>query len=261
MMAMGRSRRWGLPLFRPVVSVVLLLGGCATDPSPRAAAGLADTHYDVGVAYLDKGNIRAAIPEFAKAVELKPSDATYRFALGYALMFDRRLDDAIRELEQAAKLDPRFSEAKNNLGSAYMLKGDLEKAKATFQEVLKDPFYPTPEFAYFNLARIHEQQGKVPEAIAEYKRALDIRPDYVDAHHNLGTLYLQQGKLDLAIRAFREATRLEPQGAIYQRSLGIAYLQAGKREEARRALQRALELQPDGPQAENTRKLLEQLKP
>jgi Flp pilus assembly protein TadD len=221
---------------------------------------LADTYYELGVAYLDKGSFRAAIPELARAVEINPSDAVFRNALGFALMLDRRLDEAMRELQEAARLDPRFSEAKNNLASIYMLKGDLEKARVTLQEVLKDPFYPTPEFVYFNLARIYEQQGKIPQAIEEYQRALDIRPEYVDAHNNLGILYLHQGKVDLAIKAFREAIRLDPQGAIYRRNLGMAYLQAGNREEARRAFEKALELQPDSPHAENTRKLLEQLK-
>ncbi len=260
MMFVSFSRRKGLHRLLLLISVVLLLAGCATTP-PARSDELAATHYDLGVTYLEKGSFRAAIPEFARAVELNPSDAVARNALGFALMLDRRLDEAIRELQEAAKLDPKFSEAKNNLASVYMLKGDLEKARVTLQEVLKDPFYPTPEFVYFNLARIYEQQGKIPQAVEEYRRALDIRPEFVDAHNNLGGLYLQQGKVDLAIRAFREATRLEPRVAIYQRNLGVAYLQAGNREEARKAFERSLELQPDSPHAENTRKLLEQLKP
>ncbi|MFQ5847381.1 MAG: tetratricopeptide repeat protein [Candidatus Methylomirabilales bacterium] len=246
-------------VFLRTVPIVLLLVGCATTP-PAKQTELAATRYDLGVAYFDAGHFRRAVPEFAKAVELSPSDPVYHTALGMALMFTKNLDQAIKEFEAAIQADARFSEAKNNLASAYMLKGDLEKARALLVQVLDDPFYPTPQFAYFNLARIYERQGKVNRAIAEYRRALDITRDYVEAHNNLGFLYLQQSKTDLAIKEFSEATHLSPKVAIYQRNLGAAYYQAGNRGKARKAFEKVVELEPDSPSAEYARKMLEQLK-
>jgi Tfp pilus assembly protein PilF len=177
-----------------------------------------------------------------------------------AFMFNRQLDAAISEFQEAIRIDPKFVEAKNNLASAYLLNGDLEMARATLEEVLKDPFYATPQFAYFNLARIFEREGKIDDAIREYRRALDIDRDYVDAHNNLGRLYLQQGKNDLAIEEFTEATRLRPRVALYQRNLGVAYVQAGETKKARMSFQRVLELERDGPSAEYARRMLEELK-
>lgn len=251
-MRMIRIFLWTAPL-------VLFVAGCApTRPDQRPE--MASTHYDLGVAYFDAGNYRGAVPEFAKAVELSPSDPVYRNGLGMALMFSRRLDDAIKAFQEAIEVDPRFSEARNNLASAYMLKGDLEKARTILTEVLNDPFYPTPQFAYFNLAKIHEQQGNVEKAVEEYKNALDIQRDYVDAHNNLGILYLRQGKAALAIAEFNEATRLSPKVAVYHLNSGLAYYQAGKRNEARRALEKAIDLDPTGSAAESARKVLEALK-
>ena len=248
--------------FRPLlrmISVVLLLVGCASKPEidPRRAA---ETQYQLGAAYFNAGDFQRALPEFAKAVELNPSEALYHDALGTALMYNRHLDAAITQFQEALRIDPKFSEAKNNLGTAYLLKGDLDQARATFEEVLKDPFYATPQFAYFNLAKIYEREGKTEEAIAEYKRALDIDRDYVDAHNSLGILYLRQKETDLAIEQFTEATRLNPQVALYQRNLGVAYVEAGKGQKARRAFERVLELEHDGPSAEYARKMLEKLK-
>ena len=175
-------------------------------------------------------------------------------------MFNRQLDAAISEFQEAIRIDPKFVEAKNNLASAYLLNGDLEMARATLKEVLKNPFYVTPQFAYFNLARIFEREGNIDDAIREYRRALDIDRDYVDAHNNLGRLYLQQGKNDLAIEEFTEATRLQPRVALYQRNLGVAYVQAGETQKARMSFQRVLELERDGPSAEYARRMLEELK-
>jgi type IV pilus assembly protein PilF len=246
-------------VFLRAAPMILLLAGCAT-PRPPQPLTVAATHYDLGLAYFDAGNYRRAIPELAKAVELNPADPEYRTALGMAFMFNRNLDQAIKTFEEAIAADARFTEAKNNLATAYLLKGDLEKARVLLGDVLNDPFYPTPHFAYFNLAKIYERQGKVEKAIEEYQRALDIQRDYVEARNNLGSLYLQLGKTDLAIAEFTEATRLAPRVPIYHRNLGLAYYQAGKRPEARRAFEKVLELEPSGPSSEYARKALEELK-
>jgi len=247
-------------VFLRTAPMALLLVACATTPEPQQPSASAATHYELGRAYFDAGNYRLAIPEFSKAVELRPSDPIYRSDLGMAFMFSRNLDEAIKQFEEAIKLDKRYTAAKNNLASAYMLKGDLEKAQILLTEVLNDPLYPTPHFAYFNLAKIYERQGKIDQAIEHYRLALDVERDYADAHNNLGFLYLQQGRTDLAISAFGEATRLSPKVPVYHRNLGIAYAEAGRRREARRAFERVLELESTGPSAEYARKALDDLK-
>ncbi len=248
-----------LRVFVRSAAALLFLVGCATTPrvDPREMAA---THYDLGLAYFNAGNFGQAVPELAKAVELNPSDPVHHNALGMALMFNRRLDEAIRAFEEALRVDERFSEARNNLASAYMFKGDLERAQSLFLEVLKDPFYPTPHFVHFNLAKISERQGRLDEAVQQYKRALDIQRDYVDAHNSLGLLYLRQGKTDLAIKELTEATRLSPRLAIYYQNLGTAYLRAGRQKEARRAFEKVLELEPSGRSADYARRMLEEFK-
>ncbi|MGH7381044.1 MAG: tetratricopeptide repeat protein [Candidatus Methylomirabilales bacterium] len=247
-------------VFLRTAPMALLLVACATTPEPQQPPASAATHYELGRAYFDAGNYRLAIPEFSRAVELRPTDPIYRSDLGMAFMFNRNLDEAIKQFEEAIKLDKKYTAAKNNLASAYMLKGDLEKARILLTEVLNDPLYPTPHFAYFNLAKIYERQGKIDQAIEHYRLALDVERDYADAHNNLGFLYLQQGRTDLAISAFSEATRLGPKVPVYHRNLGIAYAEAGRRREARRAFERVLELESSGPSAEYARKALDDLK-
>jgi len=260
-------------VFLRTAPMALLLVACATTPEPQQPPESAANHYELGRAYFDGGNYRLAIPEFSKAVELRPTDPIYRSDLGMAFMFNRNLDEAIKQFEEAIKLDKRYTAAKNNLASAYMLKGDqerakgdqerakdyLEKARTLLAEVLNDPLYPTPHFAYFNLAKTYERQGKIDQAIENYRLALDVERDYADAYNNLGFLYLQQGRTDLAISAFSEATRLGPKVPVYHRNLGIAYAEAGRRREARRAFERVLELESTGPSAEYARKALDDL--
>lgn len=251
-MTKGRGFFW-------IVLTLLLLVGCAPKKTDEDAVKLAIARYQLGMAYFEGGNYRAAAPELAKAAQLDPSNAEYQNSLGMALMFNRKLDAAIKAFQAAAEIEPRYTEAKNNLASAYIMKGEGDKARPLLIQVLDDPLYPTPHFAYFNLARISERQGNTDEAIEQYKLALDIRPDYVDAHYNLGLLYLQQGKTDLAIEEFSEAARLSPDIAVYHQSLGVAYIEAGKPQEARRAFEQVLLVDPKGASAEYARKMLKEL--
>lgn len=248
-----------LRVFFHAALIPLLLVGCAPQEK-EGSAELAAAKYQLGVAYFEAGNYRAAAPELSQAANLDPGNAEYRNALGMALLFNRKLDPAIKVFEEAIGVDPKNTEIKNNLASAYIMKGELDKAKPLLKQVLDDPLYPTPQFAYFNLARIYERQGNIDEAIEQYELALDIRPEYVDAHYNLGLLYLQQGRTDRAIEQFSAATRLSPKIAVYQQHLGVAYVQAGKYEEARLAFQRVIAIEPNGPSAEYARRMLQELK-
>ena len=53
-------------------------------------------------------------------------------------------------------------------------------------------------------------QGKTADAVAHYRQALAIEPNFAEAHFNLGLILDGQGKSREAIREWREAARLEP---------------------------------------------------
>ena len=52
--------------------------------------------------------------------------------------------------------------------------------------------------------------GRSEEAIAAYRRAIQLKPDYVAAHNNLGDLLRAQGRTDEAAAEFRQALVLNP---------------------------------------------------
>ena len=57
------------------------------------------------------------------------------------------------------------------------------------------PNYPD---AHNNLANVLKDQGKLDEAISSYRQALTLNPNHADAHNNLGNALKDQGKLDEA---------------------------------------------------------------
>ena len=66
------------------------------------------------------------------------------------------------------------------------------------------------------------QDGDINGAIAEYRKALKIDPDFADAHNNLGLALEKNRNLDAAIAEFREALRVAPDDAVVPFNLGIA---------------------------------------
>ena len=55
-----------------------------------------------------------------------------------------------------------------------------------------------------------KDQGKLDEAVAAYRQAIGIKPDFAEAHSNLGNALKDQGKLDEAIAAYRQAIGIKP---------------------------------------------------
>ena len=105
--------------------------------------------------------------------------------------------------------------------------------------------------AHNNLGNALKDQGKLDEAVACYRRALELKPDFAEAHNNLGNALKDQGKLDEAVACYRRALELKPDYAEAHNNLGNALKDQGKLDEAVACYRRALELKPDFAEAHN----------
>ena len=64
--------------------------------------------------------------------------------------------------------------------------------------------------AHYNLGLAYHYQGKLDEAVAAYKAAIRIDPNYALTHYNLGVAYSEQGKLEEAIAEYQKAITNNP---------------------------------------------------
>jgi hypothetical protein len=92
-------------------------------------------------------------------------------------------------------------------------------------------------------------QGRLDEAVAACRKALELKPDLPNAYDILGNTLREQGRLDEAVAALRKEIELEPAGPLGYYNLGITLKMQGRVDEAVAAYQKAIELKADFAQA------------
>ncbi len=70
-------------------------------------------------------------------------------------------------------------------------------------------------------------RGEEGRAADHLRRAVELRPDFLEAHNNLGILLAGSGRLDEAIAQFRRALEIAPASAEVRRNLDLALARRG----------------------------------
>lgn len=237
-------------LLTALVIVSTLTGCVATSSSGRPAT----YHYQMGVSYLEERNYTAALTDLSEAEKLDPDNAELQYHLGRALTGKRRLDLAEQRFLRALALRPNYSEARNDLGVLYLETSRWDNAIQQFRAVKDDLFYPRHDHALINLSlaylgkgdyssaieelqivrasdprnpvvkvsvgRVLFAQGKTQQAVDEYRRAIEIAPDYSHAYFHLGLALMKQSKLSAARDAFKEVVRIAPDSGVGHSAMG-----------------------------------------
>lgn len=139
---------------------------------------------------------------------------------------------------------------RNNLGASLLQQGKMEEAIAEFRKaVTLDPKYTG---AQLNLAYAYDRQGRIAEALAQYQTVIALEPENLFAQNNLGVLYDKQGRYDEAIAAFEQVLQIDPSNATALRNLENAKRNNGivqEREERFAQAQKEVEARPEDPRA------------
>jgi Flp pilus assembly protein TadD len=166
-----------------------------------AEPGMAEAHYNLGVAHRARGRMDQAAECWRRAIQLRPDFIAAHNNLGSALLELGQIDQAIAAHRRALELDPRSLPALINLGNALRQAGRPDDAAQVYRGALA--LKPDDPMAHGNLGLALQDLGALDESEAEYRRALALRPDYADAHRNLGMLLLLKGRFAEGWAAYR----------------------------------------------------------
>ncbi len=144
----------------------------------------------------------------------------------------------------------RCAESHNNLGGVLMNQGKVPEAIAQYEQAAR----LNPDYAEmrYNLGAALVRAGRIPEAIEQYEQALRLSPDFAEAHNNLGNVLTQPGSLPEAIGHLEQALRIKPNYPEAHNNLGIALARAGRMTEAIEQYEQALRIKPDLAEVHNS---------
>ncbi len=111
--------------------------------------------------------------------------------------------------------------------------------------------YPNAFFIWNLLGVSTTQIGKIDDAIHAYKKAIFIKPDYVEAYNNMGVALQKKGKFNQSIEAYEKAISLKPDYAEAYNNLGNAFKDQGRMDNALKTYKKAIFLKPDYAEAYN----------
>jgi tetratricopeptide (TPR) repeat protein len=122
-------------------------------------------------------------------------------------------------------------------GSEKLQNGDFVGAESELRQAIS---IGTNDPQVYNLLGfICDQTDRSREALAQYEKALALRPDFLPARNNLGSYYLRQGHPDLALDQFQSSLKIDPADVTANYSIGIIRAQEGRLEEALESISRA----------------------
>jgi tetratricopeptide (TPR) repeat protein len=123
-----------------------------------------------------------AVATWTKYIEATGNDARGYSNLGFCHELAGRLDEAEAAYKQGIDRDPKSVPCRTNYGLMLARVGRTAQAKLQLQAVL------TPAEVHYNLASVLEHQGRKEAAKAEYRRALQLDPQFQEAQTRLAAL-------------------------------------------------------------------------
>jgi tetratricopeptide (TPR) repeat protein len=146
-----------------------------------------------------------------KALEMQPDYPNAQFNIGRAYQLLDQPEKAVAPFREAVRLWPKLTEWHANLADALYRSGEVNEAMAEYHETLR--LQPDSPEIRFNLADALLKQNRVEEAAQEYRTLLEAHPHMAEAHNNLGRLLAGQGKIGEAVAHYREAVADRPESA------------------------------------------------
>jgi tetratricopeptide (TPR) repeat protein len=191
-------------------------------------------HYVRG---LMAGDDDVRLRELREAARLEPDWPDPDFAIGDAYYARRDCDSALIWFAKVPKTHDRYVEAVFAMGVCRLQMNQPDRAEEVFgslQEALRNNMVSGADLPEIlnNLALARARQGKMPAAMSDLRRAAELDPDEDDYPFNLGLLSLGAGDFSAAADYFREASGREPDSPENRALMILSLEKAGKKAEA-----------------------------
>lgn len=233
-----------------LAAAVAVLAACATTENSKVSDhDAARFNVQLGISYLQRGDLQEAREKLERAAEQDPSFADAQAALG--ILYERvgDLDRAGQHLRRATQLAPDDPNMINNYGGFLCRRGERAEGIEYFRRAANNAFYRTPEIAWTN-AGVCARGIPDPELAEQFlRRALEVNRNHAEALLQLADLSLSEGET-LSARAFLQRYESLRAATPYSLELGRRIeLAAGDYQSAAAYTRRLLQDFPDSAEA------------
>ncbi|MEN6321749.1 MAG: tetratricopeptide repeat protein [Syntrophaceae bacterium] len=182
---------------------------------------------DLGDAYLKAGRPREAADVYKKMTEMEPNASAPYCGLGNALVASGDLDGAEEAYMKAVEIDPSETGVfYSRLAHVYVSAGHAIRAEKVYRKCLEFQF--NEPLYHCGLGDILIKQGKVNDALDEYKKAVQMNSASGGAYYNrLGNALAREHYYLQAIEAFKKAITVDPHNPFYYVHLADSYTALG----------------------------------
>jgi type IV pilus assembly protein PilF len=239
--------------------LVVQICACTNTPWHRQQA---EIFLKKGISFIEMRQFNNAAKELLEAEKYYPDDYKIHYFLGMAYHGKGMRDKAVEEFKKSISLKEDYSEAHNYLGTLYSDMGLWDQAIEEFDKALANMIYDTPAMALYNAGWAYYSKKDYKTALIKYQEALqresitNLRPQI---EKNIGLIYFDQNNIQEAIAHFKKSVELNPSLYDAQFLLGESYLKIRDTGNAKKAFQTVIKLSPQSPFGSKAKNYLQSL--
>ena len=201
---------------------------------------------DVAMAEWGSGNRAEALRQWQLALAYRPDSLQALSDLGFAMVEEKKYDEAIPYLLKANELSSRFAMPHVHLAHAYVALGKNREAEGELRQAVEiSPMNPSVRDAF---GRFYLDWGRLADAENQFRASVNTLPSY-EAWSGLAETYTLQGNSQKAVEAWQEVLALEPFDSHAHLILGRIYLAKGLSTQAAKEFDACLYTDPNNAEA------------
>lgn len=153
---------------------------------------------------------------------------------------NHNFDSVVSACNKLLEINPKNNGAYNQLGYALLLQKKYEEAIIQFTNAIDiDPYW---EYPYNNRGYCQLQLGKLEDAFIDIESSYEMNPNNSYSHRNFGAYYLKTNEFERALGYFEQAEKIDPKTEMINFYLAQIHSRLGNSDKAKMYLEKSLDL-------------------
>jgi tetratricopeptide (TPR) repeat protein len=172
-----------------------------------------------GTAQMQLKNYAAARQDFEVARQIGPKDPGVYNSLALLALEENKQEEALAAFDQALQVDSTNFAALNGLLTLHVRNSRADLAQAKVEQLLASN--PNSATLHYFRAHVYRVQNNIPAAEAEFRKSLEIDPNYIASYSALGELFIGMKQEDRAIAEYQKILSIRPDNAAIYTLIGM----------------------------------------